>query len=724
MKIVILLFTFSLILAGCGGYLYDKPASKILDSTDQCNLSIDVLEKMLVTDAKTQIECLESNFRQFEKYVERENGDYISKNELGTFVSKFFREHSVKIIRTLGLFFKLNMLVLNDRPDKLSSKNIGKITRLLIVSNKEAVILSRILKETNNNNFSQMKISFYDSLERFSRATLDILETKNNDADIDRELDIKDFFKDLNYFDGIDFNDEYVEKYLFVKKLFVGGRRDKITSKELKTFIKKIPDIATLAFDLYFKGPSSFENIDSSYKYYADKIDELIKLLHPLNRRDILFTTEDIISMVSPFFKKIKDWKPYEQSLEVIKKHLFGGSRKAYTFKDVDSILSDVRDLLKTIYFNCITFDHTDVKMILNKDIPIDYIRFPDHAEYQYFSKIEFEKLKREFTQLLTLTRFYRSADGMQFFTNKFSRTKFGINESFLFKWIADKVVVNYGTRVVVDKYRSKYVVNKKQLENCLIDLKPIFEILNLWNSDSEAFARNILLIIDLFQYQSDGDDHITSIESSQMVESILTIYNSSKQIVTHLKKYCDVINGDKENPSFDQECYRKNFFNIIFNDLKFRKYFETLFIYYQTSPDEVLKEYLGYYESFLWSDEVKNNPVQLRHISKVFGAVIYIESIFIRFDINKNNILDPDEVEASFKTFEHVLKVLIKKLKGLDDKTVNKYALSIYKILLRDTEIPSKFKVWKFQSLPFHNRKISAYRINVARLLANTIDL
>ena len=111
------------------------------------------------------------------------------------------------------------MLILNDRPDRLSTENIGRITKLLISSNKEAVILSRILKEINNSNFINLRDEFFQSLERFAKTTLNIIDEKV-ESDKDSDLNIREFFKDLNNLEGIEVDLETIDAYLFIKRLY------------------------------------------------------------------------------------------------------------------------------------------------------------------------------------------------------------------------------------------------------------------------------------------------------------------------------------------------------------------------------------------------------------------------------------------------------------------------------------------------------------------------
>ena len=143
----------ALSLAGCG-YISDKPlANQDLYKTDAlqaCKIDIDKLGEIFKADQKEQIRCLQENFIQFTKYVRSRDSGSVSESELNTFIRKFFEGQSDSIVKGLSLIFQLNMLLLKDEADRISRTNISPLFDLLVKVNQEAIIITQIIKEMDD----------------------------------------------------------------------------------------------------------------------------------------------------------------------------------------------------------------------------------------------------------------------------------------------------------------------------------------------------------------------------------------------------------------------------------------------------------------------------------------------------------------------------------------------------------------------------------------------
>ncbi len=721
-----------LLLASCG----DRPKEESKNFVNTgCVIDPEILEQILKVDAISQLECLEKNFNAFERYVERENRDYISQDQLGNFISKFFQKNSAKIFSAMKLFFKINMLVLNDQPNHISTANIKKLTTLLITSNKEAIQLSSILKNISNENFNESRQQLIESLNRFKKTILDIIEVEKNERS---NLNIKDFLKDLNNIEGVDLDVETIEAFLFLKKLLVGGEPHIITGQELKDFITKLPDLATLGFDLYFTSIKNFKNDNELFAFYAKKTANLQSLIFTGDRTDVLFNVDDLIVILQKLPGNTLDMTKFKNSLMVFKEKFLGGDPSLYTFDDFLSFFSDVGYIFRMIYFNYVTYDNEEIFAIMEKDIPIvslpkldsqEYNLTLDSQSYVPFSLSELKKLQENLDIITAKTRLFRDSSGLQFFTKDYRRTKYGLNETSIIRWVVNRLHTSYGKKRETSA-GNEYFITLPILERFLKDFKPLLQELDLWTSDQETlkFAENTLNLADLFQTNSNGDIMLDVSETTEYTSLVGTAIKVGTDIRSELLKVCPNHTTDDAKPGFKVDCFRKNYFSIIFDTLKYEGSFVTLFDYYKKSSPEERMAYLKKVEMFARDDISPPALIGNNDIIKIFGALLCIESATIRFDLNKSNILESEEVDRSFSVYENIIKKLTAESKSSTEKSSspapeeeNKYGLSTYKFLLKYMRPPSS--TWEF--LKFHfslNKKVQAERINVGSLLCYVV--
>lgn len=92
---------------------------------------------------------------------------------------------------------------------------------------------------------------------------------------------------------------------------------------------------------------------------------------------------------------------------------------------------------------------------------------------------------------------------------------------------------------------------------------------------------------------------------------------------------------------------------------------------------------------------------------------MINIESTFIRFDADNDNLLDTVELEKAFEVYRDAVIKVAKLSEGKE-----KYAKSIFFYMVKYKKIPSTFQLLNFHYGPWSNHEVKAKRENIGALL------
>jgi hypothetical protein len=191
------------------------------------------------------------------------------------------------------------------------------------------------------------------------------------------------------------------------------------------------------------------------------------------------------------------------------------------------------------------------------------------------------------------------------------------------------------------------------------------------------------------------------------------------------MTSYCD--SGiNKNDPLFEVGCFNEHFFDLL--QTRYKESLPRLMNYINpnNTPKKELDEYLKGVEGFARDNPNPNLPINKRDSILILGALLNIETTLIRFDKNRNNILDLNELKEAFKVYKSAT-ISLAKLEPHEEK----YALSIFLYMVSKMEIPqtgSWMKSAKF--FAYHQcvsssicrktfmNKIEAKRLNIGKLL------
>ncbi|NOT78402.1 MAG: hypothetical protein HOP07_05300 [Bacteriovoracaceae bacterium] len=674
-------------LTSCG-YVSDKPIENAdiyrTDELQTCKIDVSKLGEIFKINQKEQIQCLQENFIQFTKYVRSKNPGAVSEAEIGIFVKKFFVDQSDSIIKGLSLIFQLNMILLKDEADRISHSKISPLFELLVQVNQEAVILSNIIKlmdeKQNQSKFWTLRKLFNESTERFAKSTIGVIEKSPG---LGQKLNIRTFILDLNTKLGSGKIDEkFIDSLMFLKKILVGGDVQIISSDELKLAITKLPHILGLVFDAYYSAGENFKSESEEMRFYLTTVRSLYRLVEFKQANFELVNSDQLVLIAEKVIKNY-DVESFKPSIEALKSKFIGGKKDSVTLQDLDVVLNIVHDFFEKIYFNNVTYDDAVNNYILSqkRTVLASEIPFKALPGYDMFNnKKRLDQLSASFIDSATNFRYFREkTTGSAVYDGQILRSKSGLIEVNIAKWLSWKLLKAYGH---LDA-KGEMQIKADEFANFLLDAKPILVELKLWSPNFQTFSRNAMLLADLFQQQSNGDQRINLNEATEYIGMLLTAVEISGKFSQELSRLCDAgINVD--DPLYDKNCFNENFYETILNKLNFKKSLPRLAKYYNNSSKKETMEYILGVEGFARDNNAPGVPVNRRDNTLILGAMINIESTFIRFDMNQDNIIDYTELSAAFLTY----KASIIELAGLKGEQ-EKYAKGIFLYMVSKMAIP-----------------------------------
>lgn len=732
MKLVFSLFTYTLIgtllLASSCGYMSDKPVENIdvykSDELQTCQIDVDKLSKIFQENQVAQIKCIEENFIQFTKYVKAKEPGKISEEELGLFVKRFFQKQSDKIIDSLSLIFQLNMILLKDEANKISNENITPLFGLLVQLNQEAVIISNIIKHMDslqvNDDFWIVRRQFNESVNRFAEAAYQVTVLNNKE---DKEINLADFIKSLGTKFKIEaISDENVDSLIFLKKILVGGDKEIITTQELREIFKKLPVLVNQIFDLYYIKRDKFKTDEELTKFYVKSFRQIKAQINFTQGDFSLVTIDQVLNILEDLITDY-DVKSFKPSVEILKVKLFGGKSDDISLADLSRVLSMADDALERLYYMQIAYAanvkilETEEKLISPKVIPlknmpkVDLIKDPKRLE----------ELHDSFIDTASNFRYFRDKTyGSSYYNRKIQRNKTGFVETNLSKWVAVKLLESYGH---LDE-KSQKQMTIQEFERFLYDAKPFLEAMKFWSPKMETFARNAVLLADLFQAQSNGDLKMNLNETSEYFTMLLTAIEASGRIKAEMTRICPY-QGDEKTPYIKDDCFYENYFPTLVEKLGYGERLPNLKKYYEKESKAELVNYIKGVSGFARDDSKDGVPVNTRDMTLVTGALLNIESTFIRFDRDQNNVIDYYELEEAFLVYRPVI-IDMAGLKGGKEE----YAKSVFMYMVSKMEIPdidgikNKGVFWAYHTCMkkaiCRNRMdpIIAKRLNIGKLL------
>ncbi|GAB4408928.1 MAG: hypothetical protein OHK0056_10410 [Bacteriovoracaceae bacterium] len=507
--------------------------------------------------------------------------------------------------------------------------------------------------------------------------------------------------------DVLELDETFLETVFNVKKLFAGGQKEFMTWPEFQRLVERTGKIAEFYFDFISYNKEKYTKPES-YRLYLDSVVSVIESLYTGELYRPILTMDDLFVVAKHLLKK-DDLEAFAPTLALIKEKWIGGYGKVFTMWDVQSLLKQAQILFEEIYFNYLSYSLYE-KELSNTNV-IRELEYRHHPEYGRFSAERIKELRANFMELVTRFRFFRDDNKMILYSDKVVRNVDGLVEVGLFRW-AFKVIASVFGHQVPEK-PNIFELNIDEVDTTLNAFKPVLEYFGLWSTSISTFGRNTLLLSDLFQSMSDGNMNIGIDEFSEYAGLVLVAIKIGDEMLRSYDKYCENI-GTEEAPQYGVLCYREHFFKLMLDDFGYNKYFPKLDAYIKKASKDEWYTFLSSVEGFARDVDDPMTPMDKRNLLLVIGAMMNIESTFIRYDANKSNLLDNSELVESFKTYEKAIR-LVAELQPEQFK----FTKSIYFYMIKEMKIPSKLQLASFHYRPWNGMdKITAKRLNIGAIL------
>lgn len=727
-------------LSACGDMKDTEVVKKGLDSSQfalSCPLDPNKFHLILEENISSQINCLGESLNLFVDVVKSDKPGYLSRVQLEKYLADFRQDVKPDIIKALKSVFKIGHLITGEDPEYISKETIGKVVKFALLFNEEAALtLGPIFQ-----NDSPVSYALHQNhRERVSDATKKIVSSireifnENRNGEI-HKLDIIELMESFTS----ESNRESIEKakkFLFIKKVIFGGESDILTHNELEKLFLNLDHLILIGLDI-----TRFKNIilkqDLLIQLLKRDVDDLyeIMLLSDLENRgaETFFTMDQLVDAAKVFLTEDDfDIEKFRSLLGEVKKIVVKGNATEMKGSEVKSIFDQAKALLQsgTVFHRI--YEKFKTQLDSPNEVTIDFSdyrhTYPEHqADLNQFERIvnakNYRYMKGELFSDDNERPFRRSA----YYTRELRRNPDAFFEIALFE---------YGLKLVFEAYGSKspnadavggYSIDKDQMrkvlkkfENELIDLDLITPQRAIMTAD------NISLLGSLFQNQSDKNGVMDVNEATEFGLSLFTAINISDDIHTYFKdQNCAEDKFNRVEPS----CYRANFLKGF---CKYYRSYYPLFFQSLNAPQKCeefdltpeTSDFLNRSILAARTCNYYNNPEKEEiYYSKsdtmtIILALVHAETTVLRWDLNKNNIMDSDEVNKAYEIYSPALDGL---LQG-KNPTLKKFKKQIFQYIIKYEQVPDEKNfgsIWKFiKFLVSFNKKSSANRRTILSVL------
>ena len=355
------------------------------------------------------------------------------------------------------------------------------------------------------------------------------------------------------------------------------------------------------------------------------------------------------------------------------------------TFAQTEALLSIAEDILTTNVVAAFAFDRYEGVLHSRLAMPPSGVPTRDDSPFFFFEEStilssppdrfasdihgiprsllndeEIASALSEISHIIRKFKYFRGQDGLQTYDRSYHRHKRGLVEIITMRKVFNLLIHAYRENA----QSPPDSLPQEGLEQVLLDMKPLLEFMGIWTEYFETFPRNVLLLADIFQHTSNGDLRMGLDEAVEFVGLIMTALRIRTTLIKELVRYCKNIGGPHDE-AFDADCYRTNFFSALFaySELH-RKHLPNLQRYFEESPPEESERFLTSVELFTRPD---TPTMEKKHFTLLIGALLNIESTFMRYDLDGDNILSQRELYAAYPTYKNVLSLI----SGSDDISI-----------------------------------------------------
>lgn len=672
-----------------------------------CELNTENLNNILDQDVSKDIKCLETNLDQFVQFVRREDANFVGRQELNKFIDKFFPESQAVARDLLKLVYDLNTLLLRDPQDKISVAKLKKLFELFYVVNNEGRSLNSQLKGLTKDSYWLRRLEIFQRVETLARRVLEVISF---DSELNPQLQIITFIEELKNILKLNddqINIEKIKSFLFAKKLILGGDKFTLTHNDVVNILDRASNLLVLGMDILFVSGKKFESSLEEYYFYYDVVVEFKDHIAPHADTDLILEHQDLMTVLDTVLGKDFNVPNLDKSVQTIKEKFFGGAPDQYLMRDVLTVFNWGQEFAGMLYFNEVTYDH--FRLELDSPKAVNGLQLPELETYHVFPQWMKKRLWENFEYISSNYRFYQDNNGKSHFFNYYKRFKSGFQTASMLRWAISKVIQVYG-HFPVGKRRKE--ADEEDFKKLFMELEGLVKEMGLWPDELDKFVAEAIAGADLFMYHSDGNESASAEEFTEYAVNALHAFNIGDKIHLNLQKHCPII--DQETRAFEVKCFREYFIHVFFNELKYEKYYNKLYEYLNLNGVDEVRKYLINIELYSRVDPNPDIPLTEEDLNRILVILTNLESAYLRFDLDKDGILNRGELDLAFLVFKN----LVIKVAGLGNSGDGLYK-SIFLYLVKHMEVPAPLKlIW------FHvfgkKKNITSTRFNISAILGN----
>lgn len=753
---------FLFFLASCGeASNKDDSIGKTPELQTGCVINEENLDNFFSKEIPEEIACLQKYLELFVRVVTPDSEE--TKNQLSqAALEKYIRTREPKLLNVLKytpLFFNLSHLIFGDKLGYLSGVNIRPLTTAAIEINRELALVYPLIKfkpkeeifkihRKKSEILIQAAFRMANSVEKLFKAA----PAKEKPLSI---LDTIDIFATDDNKDVI----EKIKSVTFLKRLISGGDFYSMTQLELRQVIGLFPKLAKLSFDLLQFKALIFENEFQRYKFFSDMLTTLEETLYFKDQPTApLFEISDLEKALVLFEEDIglDNIKSYFSIIPEVKA-IFGHSPEVrFLSEDINKFLAHAKKLVSygeafvDTYFAKNSKTSNQELLESNNAIVEDLLIHNPIYSKQF----------KDFARIAKNYRFFRGANPIPFYGPYYNRNLNGMIEAIFIEYLFVQVANHYEDKYpcnddifirlrpfadpkkceknskgqCIENLKCKNGEDKQQnlsqgqIELIVVKLIDALDELDLASKQMEySTAETIMLMNDLFQFQSNSNAAIDKFEIAEFGSQIISALTMKTNVIKAITNMCAGQINDLDNGYrvYGANCFRENFLNVLYEKFEMKgkkpgdlpqpfQYSEYLpsLINYLDSPNTPLVSFVHKVEQFTYScygyflkpENEASLPLDEflyeGDLMGVYGGLFNIESTLTRFDVDPvDNLLSGGEIEIAFKHFKAAVQGL------LGEAITGKYAHLIEKVIdtLGPEEIAKRafYYMMKYREMP-----------------------
>ena len=762
MNLIIGLLTSLIIFSGCSDMNQKDIVDKSLESNKfkaNCELNIDEFSLILEEPIEDAINCLGKNLKLFIKAVESKRPGYLSRKALVKYIQRNRKDIKPEVLRALKSVFDINFLVYGEDRNFISEANVDALIKVAKIFNeKTSTNFKPIFMDEDTVEYDNFRVQRDQRIKPaaliISSALREIFKP-NRKGRID-QLDLNEIL-DAFTTENNEASIAKIKKMLFVKKIVLGGDKEKLTHEEFGRIVENFSSYILLALD-GIRSKDIRLNQESMIQFLNSDLELLNSLIFPSNlpdRKDeVFFSLQDAIEAVNLFTrpKSDLDLNQYYDLLKEAKKIVMDGEAEIITGADFKKLFSHGLTLLKTGSFFHRFWKTEEILLDARPGRPITY----DFKNLYHLFNSEKARVD-DFVRILKKYRFMKGENASAFYTDDYMRNPNAVFEVAIYEYAMTLVMKKFGcpnndllgkvicdgTPVLNGVYMKKdHVIDiVKKFRKVLIETDLILP------GREVKTAETITLLGSLFQYQSDENKVFDVNEATEFAISLFTAIDISKDINAHFlslnkQKKCEMDKFGRVSPN----CFKHHFFEGVCLNYpdQFPKLFASLgATVYENDPNRANSKklvcripydvpnlaYLDKAVNAARSCNIYPNTQEEIFYSKsdmmsVFLAMMHIETTIIRWDTRThNNLMDSAEVMDAYTIYSPALDGFLEKMPGI----IKKMKKQIFQYMVKYEQIPNQedfSSIWKFAKfLVSFNKDATANRKTIASILMTISD-